>query len=280
MHVAYTVGSSDNAGQVLDAAGPLLASRPVEHQLVATILTEMVPHPGVGQYWWVVDGRAQVVALAVESPAGNRAVLTPARPGPVKTLAQAMASDVYELPGVLGDADTAATFAGYVADLLSVPAYPVEGGRLYRLRRLVMPKEVAGHLRLAETRDEDLVITWARAFRSEAGEEDDPTAEARRRLSAGRLWLWEDGEPVAMAGAPPAVAGVARVGWVYTPSFRRRRGYGSAVTAALSRHLLDTEADTCILYTQLHNPTSNAIYQRMGYQRVAETVSYRFGARS
>ena len=274
---AYRVESSDKAREVLDATGTFLASRPVEHNLVASILTDMVPHPGVGQYWWVVDPQDQVRAVAVESPAGNRAVLTPARPGPIKALAQAMATDVFELPGVLADADTAATFAGQIAELLYVPAHPVEGGRLYRLGKLVMPKNVPGHLRLAEAQDEELVIAWAKAFRSEAGEAGDPTPVARQRLVTGRLWLWEDGAPVAMAGAPKPVAGVARIGWVFTPPLRRRQGYGSAVTAALSQHLLDTEADTCILYTQLSNPTSNAIYQRLCYRVVSETLSYRFG---
>ena len=97
-----------------------------------------------------------------------------------------------------------------------------------------------------------------------------------RVAGAGRLWLWEDGEPVAMASAPAAVYGVARVGVVYTPPDRRGRGYAAGVVAALSEHLLSGEADTCILYTQLSNPTSNAIYQRLGYQAVAEILTYRF----
>ena len=273
----YRVESSDNAREALDATKSFLAIHPVEHNLVASILTEMVPHPGIGQYWWVVDRNSQVQAVALEAPAGSRAILSPARPGPVKALVEAMAADIFELPGVLADATTAARFAGHLSEHLHVPAHPVEGGRIYRLGRLVIPKDVPGHLRRAEAADEELVIPWAEAFQSETGDTGDPTAWARQRLSGGRLWLWEDGEPAAMAGAPKAVAGVARVGSVFTPPLQRRRGYGSAVTAALSRHLLDTGADTCILYTQLHNPTSNGIYQRLGYRAVAETMSYRFG---
>ena len=276
----YQVESSDNARDALDATESFLGSRPVEHHLVASILTEMVAHPGIGQYWWVVDRDNKVQAVALEVPAGSRAILTPARPGPVKALVEAVAADIFELPGVLADADTAARFAGHISDHLQVPVEPVEGGRIYRLGRLAMPKGVAGQLQHAEAADEELVIAWAKAFRSESGDTGDPTAEALHRLSSGRVWLWDNGEPVAMAGAPKAVDRVARVGWVFTPPLRRRRGYGSAVTAALSRHLLDTEADTCILYTQLSNPTSNAIYQRLGYRAVSETITYRFGGRT
>ncbi|MGH9918237.1 MAG: GNAT family N-acetyltransferase, partial [Nitrososphaerales archaeon] len=93
----------------------------------------------------------------------------------------------------------------------------------------------------------------------------------------GRLWLWETDRPVAMAGAPEAANGVARLGWVYTPREHRRRGFAGAVTAALSGQLLAHEADTCVLYTQLSNPTSNAIYLRLGYRPVSETLTYRFG---
>jgi predicted GNAT family acetyltransferase len=44
--------------------------------------------------------------------------------------------------------------------------------------------------------------------------------------------------------------------------------------------VLAADADTCILYTQLGNPTSNAIYRAIGYEPVVEVVRYRFSARA
>jgi predicted GNAT family acetyltransferase len=73
------------------------------------------------------------------------------------------------------------------------------------------------------------------------------------------------------------VEGVARVGLVYTPPEHRGRGYASACVAGVSAHVLATDSDSCILYTQLSNATSNAIYRAIGYEPVLEVVRYRFG---
>jgi len=70
---------------------------------------------------------------------------------------------------------------------------------------------------------------------------------------------------------------VCRIGLVFTPPERRRCGYATACVAALSERLLAAGADQCTLFAQLQNPTSNAIYRRMGYEPVTEIVRYHFG---
>jgi predicted GNAT family acetyltransferase len=82
---------------------------------------------------------------------------------------------------------------------------------------------------------------------------------------------------VAAAARQIAVAGTARISFVYTPPEHRRRGYAGACTAALSRHCLDTDARSCVLFTQLSSPTPNSVYQRIGYVPVTEFLRYRFG---
>lgn len=80
------------------------------------------------------------------------------------------------------------------------------------------------------------------------------------------MYLWTDGDaPVAMAAHSAPVAGVARVGAVYTPPSMRRRGFGTAVTAAASAAAVGAGAAQVVLYTDLSNPTSNAIYRAIGY---------------
>ena len=76
--------------------------------------------------------------------------------------------------------------------------------------------------------------------------------------------------PVSMVGLNPAVAGVVRIGPVYTPVDARRRGYASSAVAAVSRQALDAGAHTCMLFTDLANPTSNKIYADVGYRRFGE----------
>lgn len=82
--------------------------------------------------------------------------------------------------------------------------------------------------------------------------------------------------PVAMAGVSGRTPSGARVGAVYTPPDRRRRGYASALVATLSQAQLDAGARFCFLFTDLANPTSNKIYQDIGYEPVCDVDEYRF----
>jgi uncharacterized protein len=71
-----------------------------------------------------------------------------------------------------------------------------------------------------------------------------------------------------------------RIGPVYTPPALRRRGYASALVTELSRRLLDSGREYCVLYTDLANPTSNRIYQEVGYERVCDSAEYVFDVAS
>jgi predicted GNAT family acetyltransferase len=92
----------------------------------------------------------------------------------------------------------------------------------------------------------------------------------------GGAYLWEDGEPVSLAGCGSPTPNGIRVGPVYTPPARRGRGYASALTAQLTSLLLSSGHRFCFLFTDLANPTSNRIYQRIGYEPVSDVDEYRF----
>jgi predicted GNAT family acetyltransferase len=92
-------------------------------------------------------------------------------------------------------------------------------------------------------------------------------------LSHHGFTFWEtSGEAVAMAALTREVAGVVRVGEVYTPPAHRRRGYGGAVTTAVSQAGHAAGATAVVLFTDLANPTSNALYQRLGYRPLGDRV--------
>lgn len=88
--------------------------------------------------------------------------------------------------------------------------------------------------------------------------------------------FWEDGEPVSLAGFGNPTPNGVRIGPVYTPPGRRRRGYATALVAALTRALLGSGPRFCFLFTDLANPTSNTIYQRIGYRPVTDVDEWRF----
>ena len=101
------------------------------------------------------------------------------------------------------------------------------------------------------------------------------------RLGAGDggFPLWEDGGAVVSASGwgGPTPNGI-RIGPVYTPPELRGRGYATALVAELSQTLLDEGRRFCFLFTDLANPTSNAIYERIGYVRVCEAAMISFYA--
>jgi ribosomal protein S18 acetylase RimI-like enzyme len=147
--------------------------------------------------------------------------------------------------------------------------------RLFRLAALVQPDPApAGSSRPAADGDYDLLVGWHEAFHRELGQTaEDPRRSVEAGLGQGWLQLWEDGgRPVAMATRTADVAGVVRVAGVYTPPQHRRRGYAGGATAAVTQAALDGGADDVVLFTDLANPTSNALYQRLGYRPVAERV--------
>jgi predicted GNAT family acetyltransferase len=81
---------------------------------------------------------------------------------------------------------------------------------------------------------------------------------------------------VSFAGRTRIAAGTGRVAPVYTPAELRGRGYAGAATSAVTRQLLDAGADDVVLFTDLANPTSNALYQRLGYRPIEDRTVLEF----
>jgi GNAT superfamily N-acetyltransferase len=272
-----------DAASALADASEFLATRPVEHNLVLTILHERVRSGAAGRYWIVRDA-GEVRAVALQSPVGWSATATPCTRGLAIALASSMAATVggdgaaIELPGFGAEAATAAWFAGEWTERRAVAALPREGQRLYQLTSLVEPTGVPGRLRVAETHDRARLLPWMLGFVTDTRQDRDGVdALLDSLLDTRRLSIWEvHGEPVSMCSATAPVAGVVRIAAVYTPPSQRGHGYASVAVAALSARVLDAGC-TAALYTDLGNTVSNAIYRRLGYEAVQELVRYRFG---
>jgi hypothetical protein len=274
--MAFSVNFSDDPAAVLARAGEALAARPVDANVVLTLLHTRVTAPAPGRFWVVADG-AEVVGVVFQSPLTFFATLTPMSRKAVVAVVDVIADAGVDLPGVIGDAATAASFAGQWTERRESAAEPAMGQRIYEVELVDPPAGVPGELRPAVPSDRDLLVDWLRHFQDDVGEHGAETAETvvERRLPAGHFWIWDDGGPASMAATTEPVAGVARIGAVYTPVDRRRRGYAGACVAAVSAGVL-AAGRRCILYTDLGNPTSNSVYRRIGYRAVVECLRYRF----
>jgi GNAT superfamily N-acetyltransferase len=271
----FEIVMSGDAAQTLDRASGFLRREPVANNLVLSLLGDRAARPEPGRFWTAAEA-GTVVGVAFQSPLTLHAAITPMAPAAVYGLVDRMAEEVPDLPGVFGDADTSSRFAGYWAEVRKVPAAPVEGQRLYQLGELVAPEGVAGERRIAQNGDEEMIWSWLRDFGAETGGIVPERDSLRHRIADRSLSLWDNGEPVSMASFSPPVAGVSRIYLVYTPPPHRRHGFAAACTAAVSQAALKAGAEHCVLFTQLRNPQSNAIYRRIGYRAVLEQIRYSF----
>jgi hypothetical protein len=228
-----------------------------------------------------LESGGEVRAIFFRTPRG-RLTLTTLSPGQAAdTLAAHLASLGRPISGVTSDHDTATAFAE--AWQRHTGAAPVRDwrGRLYRLGTLTPPEPVpAGRGRLVGEPDHEHLMCWCREFAADVGEvvSIDAAAWAGTRFAEKRYTFWEtpDGTPVSMADVNPMVAGQVRVDPVYTPAHLRSHGYAGAVTVEVSRAALAAGATDVVLFTNPANPTSNALYQRIGYVPVTDFTGYGF----
>jgi len=149
---------------------------------------------------------------------------------------------------------------------------------VYELEHVRPPATCAGRLREATRADEDLLAAWSDAFHRETLIDPihDCLAFVRGRMAARQLFVWDNGAPVSMTAWTGRTAQGVRIGYVYTPPGERKKGYAGAAVAALSQRMLDEGSPRCFLFTNVANPTSNKIYQALGYERVCEFRLYDF----
>jgi hypothetical protein len=227
---------------------------------------------GEESYLAVVEDGPDVVACAVRFWP-DRVLISRGRQEALEHLVSDLTSKYPSLPGVHGPEPDVSHFADLWARRIGVP--PRLGMRLRLFEaRTVQPLSArpSGQLRIAEEADCPLIAQWARAFRSDADPYNpaDPDEEARRRVSRRSVFVWEDGRPVSMAAWAGRTGRGVRVNFVYTPPEYRGRGFASACVADLTQRLLTEGHAFCCLFADLANPTSNRIYQRIGYQPVCD----------
>lgn len=230
-----------------------------------------------GSFWAAATDGGEVVGVATRTPP-HALLLSAMPPAAVPGLVDLVGEAGGAVAGVAGPTGSADAFARAWSDRHGVHAEKQMAQTVHRLDRVVPPPPVPGALVAAREQDVPLVAGWFDAFTDELGlhGEADTGASAARWVAAGELWLWVDGEPVAMAGTREAVAGIRRISAVYTVPAARRRGYAAACVAAVSAHLLATGASACMLYTDSDNPTSNGVYRRIGYRPVGDAVEWLF----
>jgi uncharacterized protein len=265
---------------------PFLERREAEHNLQLGFRQRLEADrhafgPGDPLLYAALDGR-NVTAVATQTPPFGLVLSEVDDLRTVEALADRLAADGAELPTAMGPVEVARTFAERWAQRAGVLPSVQTAERIYDATAVVHPQGVSGAMQPYTESHREVAIDWMGAFFEEAlpgSPEADPERFVEARAAGiGSLVLWEDdGRPVSIAGHAGETPNGARVGPVYTPPELRGHGYASALTAALTDQLLE-RSRFCFLFTDLANPTSNSIYQRIGYRPVTDLTLWRFDA--
>jgi GNAT superfamily N-acetyltransferase len=295
--------TTTDAGEFLAEAGPYLEGDPAENTLLLTIAhgalsSASTPAPGqvVPLYGWYPASPPSPASPVSPQATGGAFVHTPGMPiilspmtepaEPAAALAVTLRRQGRLLAGVDGAPAAAGAFAAEWRRTvgpagLAIACRVLHRQRLFRLAELTPPPPPPGRARVATAADREPLIGWTGAFHREANEGRGPASAAQvdSRLAYGGLLVWEaGGELVAMAARTPVVSGMSRVAPVYTPPAQRGKGYGGAVTVATSQAARAAGAREVVLFTDLANPTSNALYRRLGFRPVSDRLVLSFTA--
>ena len=276
----------DGADAFLALAGPFLQAHEAEHNLALGLLGRLRTDPrlyGFDPTFVVVEDAGEIVGCLLRTPPHGVVISRFDALEGVDAVAAEVIGMHPGLPGAVGPAEEAARFADAWSRFTGVSARIAVRQRVHAAAKVDPVPRASGHMREIRPDDASLAIAWLRAFADEAlGEaphvEDIELTYRRRESDPSGAWLvWDDDGPVSLAGyGNPTPSGI-RVGPVYTPPERRGRGYATSLVADLTAERLAAGLEFCFLLTDLTNPTSNAIYARIGYEPVADWDQWAFG---
>jgi uncharacterized protein len=273
-----------DAASFLAQAGEFLGAREAEHNLILGLASRLQAEPLLYDepaYLAVVTEGDEVVGAALRTPPHNLALSEIDDAAAIPPLLDHVRGVYATLPGVSGPKEWVGEFAQAWRAATGDTIRMEIAQRIFSADHVDPPRETPGSMRDYDRSDRELAARWMDEFVAEAlpGPTPDSSEEFVDRREAdpdAGLVFWEDGEAVSLAGFGGRTPNGIRIGPVYTPPDLRGRGYASALTAALTQRLLDEGRRFCFLFTDLANPTSNSIYQRIGYRPVSDVDMWSF----
>lgn len=226
-----------------------------------------------------IEDNGEVVSVAMRTAESRPLAISRLSKEEIELISDFVAKSLKNLNGVVGPASSCEALSGLLAERLKCKAKLHMGMKCFYLDKVEFKGKASGKFRLAEKEDQDLVLKWTRSFIVEALKDNSPKGyedAVKRNLEEERFFIWEDEKPVTMALVTGHTPHGIRITDVYTPVELRNHGYATSCVAALSQHWLDQGKKFCFLFTDILNPTSNAIYQRIGYKPICDFSNFRF----
>lgn len=254
----------------------------VEHEnvLILRILQGIADgHYADYRLFCIHQGDAPVLA-AVMTPPHNLAFSQGTKDA-LQSMIDYTRSKAVEFPGINGPTHLADAFASRWNATSEQTLLPAIKLPFYVATHVAPYVKAPGHLRLAAPDDAALLTRWQADFAEEAGlapyDRAPKPEKINRRIHESQLMIWENENdiPVCFLGYSPATKNGMAVGPVYTPPEHRGHGYATGAVSELTNQILKA-GKWCGLFADAKNPTSNKIYQKIGYNQVFEYQEYRF----
>lgn len=270
--MTYELVRHAGPGDFLQRAESWLLASEAEHNLHLSLayVRRDAGATGADVLFGTVEQDGDLVGCVIRTPP-HKVLITSMPPEAAPDIVGPVAELYDEIPAVLGQADSAVAVASAWTALKGGGWETGMQQRIYRLDQVEPVRPVPGAMRLATMDDLELLTDWGTGFARDAGHAFLLAREqVNRMIERQDLHIWQDESPASMAVAQGATPNGCRIGYVYTPRELRGRGYASALVARLSQRMLDSGMTFCVLYTDLGNPTPNAIYQRIGYNAICD----------
>lgn len=270
--MTYELVRHAGPGDFLQRAESWLLASEAEHNLHLSLayVRRDAGATGADVLFGTVEQDGDLVGCVIRTPP-HKVLITSMPPEAAPDIVGPVAELYDEIPAVLGPADSAVAVASAWTALKGGGWETGMQQRIYRLDQVEPVRPVPGAMRLATMDDLELLTDWGTGFARDAGHGFLLAREqVNRMIERQDPHIWQDESPASMAVAQGATPNGCRVGYVYTPPELRGRGYASALIARLSQRMLDSGMTFCVLYTDLGNPTPNAIYQRIGYNAICD----------
>lgn len=228
--------------------------------LMLGLLNRAKANPHKLRLWSLGEG----TACAVQTPP-HYVVLGDLNRSQSESLAKELVG--LDFTGCLG-AGESAVFVTESLRKLGIPMELEMPQRIYTLEKPPVYPKCEGKGREAQPTDVDLFVDWYQRFSIEAVPNDPPQERKKieQSFAEKKIFFWEvSGSPVSMAARTRETKDGSNISIVYTPPELRGKGYAGSATAVACEDAFKEGKKVCFLYTDLRNPISNRVYQKIGF---------------
>lgn len=273
--------SENSAGEFLKKNEALLLSHESEHNLLLGLAQGLALNTRTSNqsHFYTIEVNGLAVGQAMRTDADKPLILSRMNIKYIPGFIEYLKNESLELKGVIGPDEIASLFKDQWGASSEIGMH--QG--IYQLDEVVPPNYQGGGLCLVGEDNLDQALKMCLGFihdcfPNQKNAEQSANEAARRHIKNKCLFFWKDSDSkvVSMAANSRETKNGATLSWVYTPKELRGSGYASSIVAALSQKLLDDGKEFTNLFTDLLNPTSNSIYQKVGYKRVASSIHFNF----